>query len=178
MSTEYVFFRMAAPVMNGSITGEGVVPQHKKPNTCHNRWDNHRSKWWWHRRTSLWRLHAPGTAEETADWGASSRVRNPEHSMMTCPGYFAHPTGFWEYSEGISSGASSFPSKLAQSILWRRPGSIWMISFRKTHRSQATIYNSISDLDHRSIFFTLSHFVLDLKRYRSVQINCTRIAMM
>ena len=28
--TEYVFFRMAAPVTSGPISGESVVPQHKK----------------------------------------------------------------------------------------------------------------------------------------------------
>ena len=28
--TEYVFFRMAAPVTSGLISGESVVPQHKK----------------------------------------------------------------------------------------------------------------------------------------------------
>jgi len=38
-----------------------------------------------------------------------------------------------------------------------------MIVFRKIHRSQATLYNSISNLDHRSIFFTHGRFVLDLK---------------
>ncbi len=30
VKTEYVFFRMAAPVTSGLITGESVVPQHKK----------------------------------------------------------------------------------------------------------------------------------------------------
>ena len=30
VKTEYVFFQMAAPVTNGLITGESVVPQHKK----------------------------------------------------------------------------------------------------------------------------------------------------
>jgi hypothetical protein len=91
-----------------------------------------------------------------------------------CSGYFAHPAGLWGFSEGISSGDSSFPSKLGSVYFmnthWEN---VWKVVFRKTHRSQATTYNSSSDLDHRSIFFTPGHFALDLKRYGSVQISCT-----
>jgi len=43
---------------------------------------------------------------------------------LSCPGYFAHPTGFWGYSEGISSGDSSFPSKL---------GSVYFMNTRREH---------------------------------------------
>ena len=41
-----------------------------------------------------------------------------------CAGYLAHPTGFWGFSEGISSGDSSFPSKL---------GSVYFMNMRWQH---------------------------------------------